>query len=110
MPTFDGSSSRPSHGEADLLRAVLGSPRRRATSLRAASRAYHRRQRRTMLRRAVVGTLLVGSFLGSAALMSRNTLAPVSVASGMLRDPVATGSIMPVPELGRPEDSPDRRP
>src|SRR5215212_3683551 len=110
MPTFDGSSSRPSHGEANLLRAVLGPPTPRATSLRAASRAYHRRQRRTMLRRAVVVTVLLGSFLGSAAFMSRKTLAPVSVASGMLRDPVATGSITLAPELGRPENSPDRRP
>ena len=103
MPTFDGSSSGPSQSEADLLRGVLGPARPLETCLRAASRAYHPAQRRSIVRRAAVVAVLLGSFLGSAAVMSRKDAVPVAVAAKTFADPVTTGSIHPaVPRpLGR---------
>ena len=95
MPSFDGASSRPSRVEADLLRGILGPPRLRETSLRAASRAYHRSQRRAVLRRAIAVCVLLGVFLGSASLITQKHPAPgpAAVAAEKLRDPVTTGSL-----------------
>jgi hypothetical protein len=95
VPTFDSSSSKPSRSEADLLRGVLGPARPRETSLRAASRAYHQAQRRSIARRAAIVAVLLGSFLGSAVVMSRKEAAPVAVATRTLADPETTGSIDP---------------
>jgi hypothetical protein len=118
MPTFDGSSSRPSQADADLLRGVLGRGRPCETSLRSASRAYHRSQRRAVLRRAIAVFVLVIVFLGSASLMTQKHSAPAAVVAEKLRDPVTTGSIAaPVPRRlarpvssGDPEDAAERRP
>ena len=93
MPTFDRSSSKPRRSEADLLRGVLGPARPRETSLRAASRTYHRTHRRSIARRAAVVTVLLGCFLGSAVVLSRKDVASVAVATKILDDPVTTGSI-----------------
>ena len=90
MPSFDGSSSRPSRAEADLLRNVLGPARPRDTTLRAASRAYRRSRRRAMLRRAAAVMILCAAFLGSVLLTSQKAPSP---AVATLLDPVATGSI-----------------
>jgi hypothetical protein len=95
VPTFDSSSSKPSRSEADLLRGVLGPTRPRETSLRTASRAYHRARRRSVARRAAVVAVLLGSFLGSAVVMSRKDATPVAVASKTFADPLTTGSIAP---------------
>jgi hypothetical protein len=93
VPVFDGPSSRPSQAEAALLRDVLGVPRPPVTSLRSASRAYHQARRRTMVKRAVVVVFLLGSFLGSASLMSQKQPARVAAETGAVLDPIATGSI-----------------
>ena len=95
MPTFDRSSAKHRQSEADLLRGVLGPARPRETSLRAVSRGYHWARRRSVARRAVVVAVLLGCFLGSAAVMSRKDNAPVTVATKALDDPVTTGSIAP---------------
>ena len=94
MPSFEGTTSRPSPAEADLLRGVLGPVRPRETTLRAASRAYHRSQR-AVLRRAIAVCVLLGVFLGSASLMTQkhSSPAPALVAAERLQDPVTTGSI-----------------
>jgi hypothetical protein len=95
MPVFDGSSSRPRRSDADMLRDVLGPARPRVTSLRAASRAYHQAQRRTMLKRALIVVVSLGSFLGSAFVMSQKHPSPAAVATETLPAPLTTGSIRP---------------
>jgi hypothetical protein len=115
VPTFDRSSSKHRQSEADLLRGVLGPARPRETSLRAASRGYHRARRRSVARRAAVVAVLLGCFLVSAAVMSRKDAAPVAVATKALDDPVTTGSIAPavrprpgsLVRSGRPEEAAD---
>lgn len=96
MPTFDGSSSKLSRSEADLLRGVLGPARLRATSLRAAARGYRRTRRRTILRRAAIVAVLLGGFLGSTHFVGQKRLAFAAVASRTVSAPVVTGSITPV--------------
>ena len=78
---------------ADLLRDVLGPPRPSSTSLHVASHAYHRSQRRAMLRRGVVVLIIMGAFLSAASLMSWKQPIPVVHATGMVAEPVSTGSI-----------------
>src|SRR5215203_2544638 len=113
MPTFDGSSSTANRAEVDLLRAVLGPARARETTLRAASRACHRSRRRSMLQRAILVVVVLGSVVGSAVLMSWANPTPAAVATGILRDPNATGSIAPSRrdrDKLRPEHTPNRQP
>ena len=95
MPSFDPSSSQHRRSEADLLRGVLGPARPRETSLRAASRGYHRARRRSVARRAAVVAVLLGCFLGATAIMSRKDTALVAIATKAWDDPVTTGSIAP---------------
>jgi hypothetical protein len=104
MPVFDGSS-QPSRAEAELLRSVLGPAKPRATSLRDASRAYHRRQRLSRLRRCLIVLALAGAFCSSALMMSRNAAVPRIAAQSVPSeaDPVSTGSIRTSEEcLSRP--------
>ena len=61
---------------------------------RVGSRAL-RRSERTMLKRAVLVAVLLGSFLGSAVLLSKDNAPPVSVATQGWTDPVTTGSVGP---------------
>jgi len=64
----------------------------------AASRADARGLRRgesRMLKRAVLVAVLLGSFLGSAVLLSKDNAPQVSVARQGWTDPVATGSVRP---------------
>jgi hypothetical protein len=93
VPVFDGASSRPSQAEAALLRDVLGAPRPPVTSLRSAARTYNQARRRTMVKRAVLVIFLLGSFLGSASLMSQQQPTRIAVETGAALDPIATGSI-----------------
>ena len=96
MPSFDRSSSRLSRKEAELLRGVLGPARPRDTTLRAASSAYHRSQRRSMFGRAATVLILLAAFMGSASLMSQRQPATTpAVATRTFIDPLTTGSIGP---------------
>jgi hypothetical protein len=111
VPVFDGASSRPSQAEAALLRDVLGAPKPPVTSLRSASRGYHRARRRTMMKRAVVVVLLLGSFLGSASFMSQKQPAVIAVETGAVLDPISTGSIgQPCDRLRRRNECPATQP
>ena len=64
-----------------------------AAAAPAASIALDLRSERTMLKRAVLVAVLLGSFLGSAVLLSKDQSPPVSVATIGSLDPVATGSV-----------------
>jgi hypothetical protein len=70
MPIFDESASNRT--EADLLRSILGPAKPRDTSLRQASLAYHRRQRRARMTRGLIVLALIGSVWGSAFILSKN--------------------------------------
>jgi len=48
-----------------------------------------------MIKRAVLVAVLLGSFLGSAALLSKDDAPPVSVATPGWTDPLTTGSVRP---------------
>ena len=95
MPTFDGSSSRPSPTDAELLREVLGTAKPRETSLR----AYRRSRRRAAMRRAVVVLVLLAAFLGSTSLLTQKQpqRSGAAVVANKLVDPVTTGSINATP-------------
>jgi hypothetical protein len=88
MPT------RQSRGSSDPLRGSIRPVGLRTTASRAGSRAL-RRSERTMLKRAVLVAVLLGSFLGSAVLLSKDNAPPVSVATQGWTDPVTTGSVRP---------------
>jgi hypothetical protein len=66
----------------------------RTTASRAGAPAL-RRSERIMLKRAVLVAVLVGSFLGSAVLLSKDNAPPVSVARQGWTDPLTTGSVRP---------------
>ena len=70
MPIFDESTLN--RAEADLLRSILGPAKLRDTSLRQASLAYHRRQRRAQMRRGLIVLALIGSVLASAFIIGKN--------------------------------------
>ena len=70
MPIFDESASN--RAEADLLRGILGPAKPRDTSLRQASLAYRRRQRRAQMTRGLIVLALIGSVGGSAFIFSKN--------------------------------------
>jgi hypothetical protein len=70
MPVFDRSASRFDRVEADFLRGVLGTGKHEATPFQHASREYRRRQQRGAAARALIVIVLLGSFCGSAAMMS----------------------------------------
>jgi hypothetical protein len=82
-----------------MLRRVLGPATPRATPLRTAARTYRRRH--AILGRAAVVLILLGCFLGSALFVGQKSHAPAAVATIMVADPVATGSIG---HVGRPRD------
>ena len=63
--------------EADLLRGILGPAKPRDTSLRQASLAYRRRQRRAQMTRGLIVLALIGSVGGSAFIFSKTTLPAV---------------------------------
>ena len=65
MPTRRG------RGASDLLRGSIRPGRSRTTASQAGSRVRRRSERRTMLRRAALVAVLLGSFVGSAVLLSR---------------------------------------
>ena len=90
MPIFDESASN--RAEADLLRGILGPAKPRDTSLRQASVAYHRRQRRAQMTRFLIVLALIGGVMGSAFILSKNDAPSRVEARGL---PVAsTGSIV----------------
>ena len=96
MPVFDRFSSQPMQTEAEFLRGVLGPPKDRVTSLRVASRAYRRRQRRAMLGRALIVATLAACFCGSAFMTSGNNSLRRPQTARVLPadfDPVTTGSV-----------------
>jgi hypothetical protein len=68
MPTFDEYASQ--RAEGDLLRSVLGPAKPRDTSLRQASLAYHRRQRRAQMARGLMVLALIGSVSGTAVILN----------------------------------------
>lgn len=70
MPIFDKSALN--RAEADLLRRLLGPAKPRDTSLRQASLAYHRRQRRAQITRGLIVLALIGSVWGLAFILSKN--------------------------------------
>jgi hypothetical protein len=66
VPSFDKYSSNPGDTETAFLREVLGPATPRTTSLRVAASGYRRRQRRSVVRRAVIVLALAAGFCGSA--------------------------------------------
>jgi hypothetical protein len=72
-----------------------GPARSRMRSSGAASRSHRRSGRRTMFKRAALVAVLLGSFLGSAVLLSKDQSPLVSVATQEWLDPVTTGSVKP---------------
>jgi hypothetical protein len=90
MPIFDESASNRT--EADLLRGILGPAKPRDTSLRQASLAYHRRQRRAQMTRGLIVLALIGSVGGSAFIFSKNDAPPRVKGQGL--PAASTGSIV----------------
>jgi hypothetical protein len=70
MPVFDQSASRFDRVDADFLRGVLGPAKRGSTPFQRAAGEYRRRQQRATVTRAMIVIVLLGSFCGSAAMMS----------------------------------------
>jgi hypothetical protein len=90
MPIFDESASN--RAEAELLRSILGPAKPRDTSLRQASLAYHRRQRRAQMTRGLIVLALIGGVWGSASILSKNDASTGFEARGLPASP--TGSIV----------------
>ena len=90
MPIFDESASN--RAEADLLRGILGPAKPRDTSLRQASLAYRRRQRRAQMTRGLIVLTLIGSVWGLAFILSKND-APSRV-EALALPAASTGSIV----------------
>jgi hypothetical protein len=85
MPVFDRSAVQSARVDADFLRGVLGPAKRGSTSFQQASREYRRRQQRATGARALIVIVLLGSFCGSAVVMSETPRLP-SDAGPILRN------------------------
>jgi hypothetical protein len=76
MPVFDRSAVQSARVDADFLRSVLCPAKRGSTSYQQASREYRRRQQRATAARALIVIVLLGTFCGSAVVMSETPRLP----------------------------------
>jgi hypothetical protein len=85
MPVFDRSAVQSARVDADFLRGVFGPGKRGSSSFQQTSREYRRRQQRATAARALIVIVLLGSFCGSAVVMSETPRLP-SDAGPILRN------------------------
>jgi hypothetical protein len=84
MPVFDRSASKTGRVERDFLRSVLGPAKPGPTPFQQASRKNGRRLQRATVTRALIVLVLLGSFCGSAFVMSQTRHRPHRAAPVLL--------------------------